>query len=47
MTETSVSQSTAEECVARDVAFHPAKRVKVTRRRNEVKNDLICDLASR
>ena len=31
--------------VARDVAFHPAKSIKVATRRNKVKDELICDLA--
>src|SRR6476619_5936719 len=31
----------------RNVACHPAKRVKITARRHGVKNKLICNLASR
>jgi hypothetical protein len=33
--------------LACDVACHPTKRVKITARGNDVKNELICDLASR
>jgi hypothetical protein len=33
--------------LACDVACHPTKRVKVATRGNDVKNELICDLASR
>src|SRR5262249_2492082 len=33
--------------LACDVACHPPKRVKITARGNDVKNELICDLASR
>ena len=28
--------------IARDLACHPTKRVKVTARRNDVKDELIC-----
>jgi hypothetical protein len=33
--------------LAYDVACHPPERVKITARGNDVKNELICDLASR
>src|SRR5262245_4736344 len=33
--------------IARDLASHPTKRVKVAARCNDVENELICDLASR
>jgi hypothetical protein len=33
--------------LATDMALHPTKRVKVTTRRNDVKDELIGDLASR
>src|SRR5262245_27229986 len=32
--------------VSRYVARHPTKRVKITARRNQDKNELLCDLAS-
>src|SRR5262245_59366771 len=55
----SASQSTREEVtrrsawkmlkwgIVRDLACHPTKRIKVTARRNDIKDELICDLANR